>query len=87
MIAEDVTRLVGPKGRHNPDRAAVRHGAEPGQVTLGGRRVRARRVLLRKHPPRRGPGAPWPRGHREAHFTSWISLGRQVLSKKDASGL
>jgi hypothetical protein len=43
MLAEDVARLVGPKGRHNPDRAAVRHGAEPGQVTLGGRRVRVRR--------------------------------------------
>ena len=33
MLAEDVARLVGPKGRHNPDRAAVRHGAESGQVT------------------------------------------------------
>jgi putative transposase len=43
MLAEDVARLVGPKGRHNPDRAAVRHGREPGQVTLGGRRVRIRR--------------------------------------------
>ena len=40
MLEEDVARLVGPKGRHNPARAAVRHGSEPGQVTLGGRRVR-----------------------------------------------
>ena len=24
MLTEDVARLVGPKGRHNPDRAAVR---------------------------------------------------------------
>jgi putative transposase len=47
MLAEDVARLVGPKGRHNPDRAAVRHGAEPGQVTLGGRRVRVRRPRVR----------------------------------------
>jgi hypothetical protein len=39
--------LVGPKGRHNPDRAAVRHGSEPGQVTLGGRRVRVRRPRVR----------------------------------------
>jgi putative transposase len=43
LLAEDVARLVGPKGRHNPERAAVRHGSEPGQVTLGGRRVRVRR--------------------------------------------
>jgi putative transposase len=47
MLAEDVERLVGPKGRHNPERAAVRHGSEPGQVTLGGRRVRVRRPRVR----------------------------------------
>jgi putative transposase len=47
MLAEDVARLVGPKGRHNPDRTAVRHGTEPGQVTLGGRRVRVRRPRVR----------------------------------------
>jgi putative transposase len=47
MLDEDVARLVGPKGSHNPDRAAVRHGSEPGQVTLGGRRVRVRRPRVR----------------------------------------
>jgi transposase-like protein len=47
MLEEDVARLVGPKGRHNPDRTAVRHGNEPGQVTLGGRRVRVRRPRVR----------------------------------------
>jgi hypothetical protein len=47
MLAEDVARLVGAKGRHNPGRAAVRHGSEPGQVTLGGRRVRIRRPRVR----------------------------------------
>ena len=47
MLAEDVTRLVGAKGRHIPERSAVRHGSEPGQVTLGGRRVRVRRPRIR----------------------------------------
>src|SRR5215218_2794166 len=47
MLAEDVARLVGPKGRHIPDRTAVRHGSEPGQVTLGGRRGRMRRPRVR----------------------------------------
>jgi putative transposase len=47
MLEDDVARLVGPKGRHNPDRTAVRHGSEPGQVTLGGRRVRVRRPRVR----------------------------------------
>ena len=47
LLAADVERLVGPKGRHNPDRVAVRHGAQPGQVTLGGRRVRVDRPRVR----------------------------------------
>jgi putative transposase len=47
MLDEDVTRLVGLKGRHDPERTAVRHGSEPGQVTLGGRRVGIRRPRVR----------------------------------------
>jgi putative transposase len=47
MLAEDVAWLVGPKGRHVPERTAIRHGSEPGQVTLGGRRVRVRRPRVR----------------------------------------
>jgi putative transposase len=47
LMAADVARLVGTKGRHNPQRTAVRHGSEPGQVTLGGRRVRVRRPRVR----------------------------------------
>jgi Transposase, Mutator family len=47
MLAEDVAWLVGPKGRHLPGRTAVRHGSEPGQVTLGGRRVRVQRPRVR----------------------------------------
>jgi putative transposase len=39
LMEESVTALAGPKGKHNPDRAAVRHGHEQGSVTLGGRRV------------------------------------------------
>jgi transposase-like protein len=39
--------LVGPKGRHQPDRTAVRHGSQPGRVTLGGRRVRVDRPRVR----------------------------------------
>jgi putative transposase len=47
LLDADVERLVGPKSRHNPDRAAVRHGAQPGRVTLGGRRVRVDRPRVR----------------------------------------
>jgi putative transposase len=47
LLAADVERLVGPRGRHQPDRTAVRHGTQPGQVTLGGRRVRVDRPRVR----------------------------------------
>ena len=47
MMDADVAALVGPKGRHVPDRAAVRHGHEDGSVTLGGRRVPVRRPRVR----------------------------------------
>ena len=36
LMAEEVDDVVGPKGRHDVDRTAVRHGHEAGQVTLGG---------------------------------------------------
>jgi putative transposase len=47
MMAESVTALCGPKGRHNPDRRGHRHGTEAGSVTLGGRRVPVRRPRVR----------------------------------------
>ena len=42
-----MTALAGPKGRHDPNRTAVRHGTEDGSVTLGGRRVPVRRPRVR----------------------------------------
>ena len=47
MMDADVVALVGPKGKHVPERAAVRHGHEDGSVTLGGRRVAVRRPRVR----------------------------------------
>jgi transposase-like protein len=44
---EEVDEVVGAKGRHNPERAAVRHGHESGEVTLGGRRVQVGRPRVR----------------------------------------
>jgi hypothetical protein len=35
MMEAEVDEVVGPKGRHDPDRTAVRHGHENGEVTLG----------------------------------------------------
>lgn len=39
LLAEDLTMLVGPKGRHDPDRLAYRHATERSSLPLGGRRV------------------------------------------------
>ena len=47
LMAESVTALAGPRGRHDADRAAVQHGSGPGSVTLGGRRVPVRRPRVR----------------------------------------
>ena len=47
LLEEEVEELVGPKGKWNPDRTAVRHGHEDGEVTLGGRRVRVKRPRAR----------------------------------------
>ena len=47
LMAESVTALAGPRGRHDADRIAVRHGSGPGSVTLGGRRVPVRRPRVR----------------------------------------
>ena len=68
MLQEDVARLVGAKGRHIPDRSAVRHGSEPGQVTLGGRRVRVRRP--------RGP-------HHGRHRSGWRCRPTRVFASTD----
>ena len=47
LLECEVTEIVGPKGRHDPERMAVRHGHEDGEVTLGGRRVGVKRPRVR----------------------------------------
>jgi putative transposase len=47
LMEEEVTEVVGPKGKHDPERIAVRHGHEYGEVTLGGRRVSVKRPRAR----------------------------------------
>ena len=47
MLEAEVEQLTGPRGKHDPDRAANRHGSAAGSVTLGGRRVPATRPRVR----------------------------------------
>ena len=47
MFEAEVTAATGPKGKHDPQRVAVRHGSGKGSVTLGGRRVEVSRPRAR----------------------------------------
>ncbi len=47
LMETDVSLACGPRGKHDPDRTATRHGTEAGSVTLGGRRVPVRRPRVR----------------------------------------
>ena len=47
LMDVEVDDVVGPKGKWNAERAAVRHGHEAGAVTLGGRRVEVQRPRVR----------------------------------------
>lgn len=47
LMEAEVTEVVGPKGKHDRDRTAKRHGHEDGSMTLGGRRVPVSRPRMR----------------------------------------
>jgi putative transposase len=47
LLEEELVEIVGPKGNHIPERTAVGHGHEVGEVTLGGRWVAADRPRVR----------------------------------------
>lgn len=80
LMHEEVTEIVGPKGRHDHDRVAVRHGNQAGEVTLGGRRVPVERPRVRALE----PSAEIPLATYE-HFASKDPLTRVVLERMLAS--
>jgi putative transposase len=47
LMVEEVEEVCGPKGKHDPERLAYRHGSDDGEVTLGGRRVQVQRPRAR----------------------------------------
>ena len=77
LMAADVTAVCGPRGRHDPDRAATRHGTERGSVTLGGRRVPVDRPRVRAT---RGGGGEVPVPAYEL-FNSTELLGKMAMER------
>lgn len=47
LLEANVTAVAGDKGRHNPARAAVRHGSDPAKVPMGGRMIDVRKPRVR----------------------------------------
>lgn len=47
LMDAEVEEVVGPRGRHDSERAAKRHGSEQSSVTLGARRVAVSRPRVR----------------------------------------
>jgi len=76
LMEEEVDDVVGPKGKHGPDRAAVRHGHEDGEVTLGARRVSVRRPRARS-----ADGGEEVALATYAHFADRDPLTRVVLEQ------
>ena len=76
LMAEEVDEVVGPKGRHDVDRAAVRHGHEAGSVTLGGRRVPVQRPRVRA-----ADGSSEVEMSTYAHFADRDPLTKVVLEQ------
>jgi putative transposase len=90
MLGEDVDRLVGPKGRHQPDRAAVRHGTQPGRITLGGRRVRVERPRVRSADGAAEVSLPTWQVFASTELLDQLALERMLAklsTRRDAAGL
>ena len=47
LMEQDREGLCGPKGKHDPDRCAIRAGSTSSDITLGGRRIPVRRLRAR----------------------------------------
>jgi len=76
LLEEEVVEVAGPRGKHDPERTAVRHGREAGEVTLGGRRVAVERPRVRS-----ADGAAEVRLRTYEYFADRDPLSRVVLER------
>lgn len=73
LLEDERTRICGPRYRHATDRRGVRAGHAPGELVLGGRRIRIRR-----------PRARSADGDREIHLPVWEQFSREDPLDHDA---
>ena len=76
MLEAEVCEVVGAKHAKLPERTAVRHGHEAGEVTLGGRRVAVERRRVRS-----ADGSAEVSLQSYAHFADRDPLTRVVLEQ------
>ena len=76
LLELEVDEIVGPRGKWNRDRTAVRHGHEDGEVTLGGRRVGVKRPRVRT-----ADGESEVTLETYEHFAGRDRLGRLALER------
>jgi putative transposase len=70
LLEEEITALCGPRGRHDAERVAYRHGQVASSLPLGGRKVRLERPRVRS-----------TEGH-ELPLQTWQTLAaRDLLSE------
>ncbi len=76
LIEEELSQLVGPKGKNDRARGAKRHGSRRAQVVLGGRKVPARRPR-----PRTANGKEELKLRTFSHFASEDLLQEQTVER------
>ena len=76
LMAEEVQEVCGPRGKHDSERVAYRHGSDEGEVTLGARRVPVRRPRMRA---KDGSGEVALTSYE--HFAGRNALGAVVLER------
>ncbi len=76
LMDEEVEDVVGPRGKHDSQRTAHRHGREAGEVTLGGRRVGVERPRARA-----ADGSGEVELATYAHFADRDPLSRVVMER------
>ncbi|HWY17347.1 MAG TPA: IS256 family transposase [Solirubrobacteraceae bacterium] len=76
LMASEIEEVCGPRGKHDSERVAYRHGSDDGEVTLGSRRVAVERPRMRA----KDGGGEVPVETYE-HFASRDALSAVVLER------